>query len=133
MHDATGELSFTTIPMTPWFTHEIKRTVAALAAETRSSPIVRDKSCVERKPQPALRLQLPYARPACFKSIKRVDDARKQGGVLALGRVTGTTCRRMVLLEVWNGKACVMVDKAQHNNWKKKYFTNDIERRQHEL
>jgi hypothetical protein len=119
--------------MTPWITHEINRTVSALAAETRSSPTVADKSCVTRKAQPALRPQLPYARPACFKGIKRVDDARKHGGVLALGRVTRTTGRRMVWLKVWNGRAHVMVDKAQHNNWKRKYFTNDVERRQHEL
>jgi hypothetical protein len=65
-----GELSFTTTSMTPWVTHEINRTVAALAAETRSSPTVADKSCVTRKAQPALRPRLPYARPACFKGIK---------------------------------------------------------------
>ena len=130
---ATVEPGFTNIPMTPPFTLEINRTVAALAAETGSSPIVADKSCVERKAQPALRPQLPYASPTCFRGMKRVDEARKHGGVLALGRVTRTTGRRMVWLKVWNGRAHVMVDKAQHNNWKRKHFTNDVERRQHEL
>jgi hypothetical protein len=128
-----GELSFTTTSMTPWVTHEINRTVAALAAEMRSSPTVADKSCATRKAQPALHPKLPYTRPACFKGIKRVHNARKHGGVLALGRVTRTTDRRMVWLKVCNGRARVMVNKAQHNNWKRKYFTNDVARRQHEL
>jgi hypothetical protein len=119
--------------MTPWITLEINRTVSALATEMRSSPTVADKSRVTREAQPALCPQLPYARPACFKGLKRVDAARKHGSVLALGRVTRTTGRRMVWLKVWNGRAHVMVDKAQHDNWKRKYLSNDVERRQHEL
>lgn len=118
--------------MTPWFTHEINRTVAAFAAEMKSSPTVADESCITRKAQPASRPQLPYARLACFKGMKRVDDARKHGGVLALGRATRTTDSRMVWLKVWNGRARVMVDKAQHNKWKIEHFANDVARTEHE-
>lgn len=133
IHDALGELSFATVPMTPWFTHEINRTVAALAAETRSSPIMAGESCVERNPQFALRSRLPYTRPVRPKSIKRVDDARKRGGVQALGQLTGTKSRRMVWLEVWNGRARVMVDKALYNDWKERLSIKDVKRRQHVL
>jgi hypothetical protein len=79
--------------------------------------------------EPALSPQLPYTRPVCLKIIKRVDDAHKYGGAPALGRVTGTTGRRMVWLEVWNGRAHVMVDKALHKNWKEVYPMQDVERR----
>ena len=96
IRNARGEPSFTITSMTPCFTHEINRTVAARAAEMSSSPTVADKSCVTWKAQPAIRPLLPYARLACFKGIKRVDDTRKHGGVLAFGRVTRTTGRRMV-------------------------------------
>ena len=119
--------------MTPWFTYEINRTVAALAAETRSSSTVAGKSCVERKPQPALHPRLPYTGPVRPKSMKRVGNARKHGGVQALGQVTGTKIRRMVWLEVWNGRARVIVDEALHKNWKEGYSMKDVKRRQHVL
>lgn len=131
IHDALGELDFATVPMTPWFTHEINRTVATLAAETRSSPTVAGKSCVEREPQPALRPQLPYTRPVRPKSIKRMDNARKHGGVQALGQITRTKSQRMVWLEVWSGSARVMVDEALYNDWKERFFIKDVKRRQH--
>jgi hypothetical protein len=119
--------------MTPPFPLEINRTVAALAAETRSSPTVAHKSCVERKPPPTLRPQPLYARSVCFIGVQGVDDAHERGGVLAPRRVTGTKSRRMVWLEIWNGKARVMVDEALHKDWKEGYPRQKFKRRQHVL
>jgi hypothetical protein len=101
-------------------THEINHTVAAFAAAT-------GKSGVEFQSQYASRPRLPHARSMCFTSIRPVYDARKRGGVLAVRHVTRPKSRRMVWLEVCqDGRARIMVDKAQYNDWKEKHSMKDV-------
>jgi hypothetical protein len=85
--------------MTSPLTHEIDRTVAALAADTRLYPAVTVKSGVELQPQRVSRPQLTYGRSMCFTIIRPMYDMRKRGGVLAVRHVTGPKSRRMVWLE----------------------------------
>jgi hypothetical protein len=93
--------------------------VAALAAETKPYPTVAGESGGKLKPQRASRPQLPDAGSICFTSMRPMYGTRKSDDVLAGQHVTGDKDRRMMWLEVKNGRAYVMVDKARYNDWKK--------------
>jgi hypothetical protein len=128
------KLNFPTDSMTSPWTHEINRTVAALAAETRQLyPTVAGKPGVELQPQRASRTQLPNAKSMCYTSIRPMYRTHKSDGVLAVRHATGYKGRQMVWLEVRNERAVVMVDKAQYNDWKEKHSVRDVERNQHGL
>jgi hypothetical protein len=125
----TGRPSYTTVPMTRPFTHEINHTVAALAATTRLCPPMPGKSSVELRPQRALRPQISDASTA----IRPVYRTCKHDGVVAGRHAKRDQGGQMVWLEVKDGRANVMVDEVQYNNWRKRYYMKGTETDLHGL
>jgi hypothetical protein len=101
-------------------THEINRTVAALAAKTKSYPTVAGEAGGKLKPPRASRPRLPDAGSVPITSMRPMYGTRKNDDVLAEQHDTGGKGGPMVWLEVSrNGEALVKVDKARYDDWKR--------------
>jgi hypothetical protein len=115
--------------MTRPFTHEINHTVAALATKTRLYPPVPENTSVKLRPQRASRPQICDA----STTIRSVYRTCKNDGVVAGRQATRDQGGQMVWLEVKDGRANVMVDEVQYNDWRKRYYLKGTETDPHGL